>query len=74
MKERNWVYETLLKDARYAIASKSRELVYETYGAAKMAWCLDRITKDQFYTFNDMLIVKTLNNGRLMNEWDREDL
>lgn len=31
------VSRKLEKDARYALASHSRDLVYQTYGAAKMA-------------------------------------
>lgn len=64
--------EQLKHAAEYAINSKSRELVYETYGAAKMAWACEAISKEEFYQLNDLLVVKTLNNGRLMNEWQRE--
>ena len=56
------IYDVLLKNAEYAIASLSRDLVYEAYGAAKCAWALDAITKEQFYNLNDILVVKGLNN------------
>lgn len=58
------VYERLLKDARYALNSLSRDLVYETYGAAKMARNLEAITHDEFMTLNDLLIRDGLNNYR----------
>lgn len=64
--------EQLQRSAEYAINSKSRELVYETYGAAKMAWACEAISKEEFYQLNDLLVVHTLNNGRLMNEWAKE--
>ena len=66
------LFEKLLRSAEYAIHSKSKELVYQTYGAAEMAYDLSGITKDEFYQLNDLLIRKTLNNGRLMNEWARQ--
>lgn len=58
------VYERLLKDARYALNSLSRDLVYETFGAAKMARNLEAITHDEFMTLNDLLIRDGLNNYR----------
>lgn len=64
--------EQLRRSAEYAINSKSRNLVYETYGAAKMAWACEAISKEEFYELNELLVVQTLNNGRLMNEWHKE--
>lgn len=56
------VFYQLEKDARYALNSHSRDLVYQTYGAARMAWQLDAITKLQFNRLNEMLVVKGLND------------
>lgn len=56
------IYEELIRRANYALRSHSRNLVYETYGAAKMAYTLKVITKDELYTLNDMLIKKGLND------------
>lgn len=56
------VYQDLLKKAQYAIASLSRDLVYETYGMAKMAYQLDAINKGEFYELNRILVRDGLNN------------
>lgn len=56
------VYDGLIKDARYALNSINRDLVYQTYGAASMAYELGAITKEQFYDLNDMLIRDGLND------------
>lgn len=56
------IYESLLKAANYALTSHSRDLVYETYGAAKMARKLKGITYEEFGTLNAMLINKGLND------------
>ncbi len=58
----NTIYEKLLKSAKYALKSHSRDLVYETFGAAKMAFNLKAITKSEFYELNDMLVVHGLND------------
>ena len=42
------VFYQLEKRAQYALNSHSRDLVYETYGAAKMARQLQAITALQF--------------------------
>ena len=57
-------FKYLLKEAAYALNSHSRDLVYETYGMAKMAYNLDAITKDQFYSLNDMLVTHGLNDPK----------
>ena len=62
--EPNDIFAGLERDAKYALNSHSRDLVYETYGAAKMAYKLGAITKDQFYWLNDTLVVNGLNNPR----------
>ena len=53
------LFEKLLRSAEYAIRSRSKELVYQTYGAAEMAYDLSGITKDEFYQLNDLLVRKT---------------
>lgn len=60
--DQNALFASLERDAKYALNSHSRNLVYETYGAAKMAWQLGAITKPQFYLLNDMLVVHGLND------------
>ena len=58
----NAIFARLEREAKYALNSHSRNLVYETYGAAKMAWELGAITKPQFYLLNDLLVVHGLND------------
>ena len=58
------VYESLVKNADYALANLSRDLVYEVYGMAQMAYKLGGITKNEFYALNDKLIRDGLNNYR----------
>ena len=55
-------YEHLLKQATYALKSHSRDLVYEAFGAAKMARNLGAITSEQMKTLNDMLVRHGLND------------
>lgn len=62
--ENSAIYNELIKRANYALASKSRDLVYETYGAAKMALKLEAITKEQFFELNEMLVHNGLNNPK----------
>lgn len=56
------IYEQLIKEAKYSLNSHSRSLVYQTYGKALMAWKLKAISKDEFYTLNDMLVRYGLND------------
>ena len=56
--------DTLKKEATYALNSKSRDLVFEVYGKAKMACELKAITFEEFSIINDMLIVNAVNNRR----------
>ena len=60
--DQNTLFARLEREAKYALNSHSRNLVYQTYGAAKMAFELDAITKPQFYLLNDMLLVHGLND------------
>lgn len=58
------IYEDLMKEADYALNSKSLNLTYEVYGKAKMARKLCAITKEQFFELNEKLIVKGVNNPK----------
>lgn len=55
-------YDMLMKRAIYSRNSKSRDLVMETYGAAKAAYDLKAITWPQFSELNRVLIVEGINN------------
>ena len=57
-----FTFHRLEHKAQYALRSHSRDLVYETFGAAKMAYQLEAITKEQFFWLNDMLVVHGLND------------
>lgn len=58
------LFEELKRKAQYALNSLSRDLVYETYGMAKMAVNLNAITYDEFMVLNTMLVRDGLNNYR----------
>lgn len=58
----NEIYQYLLRRAQYAIRSRSRDLVYQTYGEAKMAWKLGAITPAQCRELNDLLVRRGLND------------
>lgn len=60
--DRNALFARLEKEAKYALRSHSRNLVYQTFGAAKMAFELEAITKPQFYLLDELLVVKGLND------------
>ena len=60
--DQNVLFYRLKREAKYALNSHSRNLVYQTYGAAKMARELDAITKPQFDLLNEMLVVHGLND------------
>lgn len=60
--DQNVLFDRLEREAKYALNSHSRNLVYQTYGAAKMARELGAITKPQFYLLNDLLVVHGLND------------
>lgn len=62
MNDQNVLFASLERDAKYALNSHSRNLVYQIYGAAKMARELGAITKPQFDLLNDMLVVHGLND------------
>ena len=55
------IYLQLKKEIEYALNSKSLTLAYQAYGAVKMAYRLEAISKEQFFTLNDMVIVNGIN-------------
>ena len=61
--EQSWI-DYLQERAKYAIASRSRELVYETYGMAKGLRMAGAISKDEMWTMTNILVRDTMNNGR----------
>ena len=58
------VYLYLCDKAEYALNSRSIELMYEAYGAAKMARKLSAITQEQFIALNTKLVRNGINNPR----------
>lgn len=58
----NSIFDALKKRGDYAINSESRDLVFETYGAAKMARSLGAISKEEMFALNDQLIAKGIND------------
>ena len=62
--DQNAIFSGLERDAKYALNSHSRDLVYQTYGAASMARSLGAITHDQYMRLSAMLVTNALNNPR----------
>ena len=60
--DQNALFARLEREAKYALNSHSRNLVYQTYGGAKMVLEVNATTKPQFYLLNDMLVVHGLND------------
>lgn len=46
------MFESLVKDAKYAINTNNRYLIMETYGRAKMARKLEYISFNEFRMLN----------------------
>lgn len=61
------LFDTLNMRADYAINSKSKSLVYQTYGECLMAEELGAITWNEFTALNTRLVRNTMNNGQLWN-------
>ena len=59
------LYEKLAKDIEYAKRSKSRELLYETYGALKMAYNLGEISYPEFAELNIKAVREGINNASI---------
>lgn len=58
------VYQRLTDEADFALQNKSLTLAHEAYGAAKMAFNLDAITKEQFFELNTKLVRNGINNAK----------
>ncbi len=58
----NEIFERLCRDAAYAIRSNSTELVYQCYGATKMAKTLKGISKEEYEKLHRALIPGWMNN------------
>lgn len=56
------MFERLVKEAKYAINTNSRDLIMETYGMAKMARELEYISFDEFLKLTSMLIRDGIDN------------
>ena len=56
------MFERLVKDAKYAINTNSRDLIMETYGMAKMARKLEYISFDEFMKLTSMLFRDVIDN------------
>ena len=50
------IYNQLFNEAEYAQRSLSRDLLFETYGKAKMALQLGVITQNEFMEINSLTI------------------
>ncbi len=62
------VMKDLVSDAAYAIRSNSTELVYQCYGAAKMAHSLGAISWEAFKKLNHTLVSGWMNAGDKQRE------
>lgn len=58
------VFCQLCTEARYAMNSRSILLMYQAYGATKMAWKLGAISNDEFFELNETLVRNGINNPR----------
>lgn len=56
------MFERLVKEAKFAINTNSRDLIMETYGIAKMARELEYISFDEFLKLTSMLIRDGIDN------------
>lgn len=56
------ITKELFRSAHYALNSHSRDLVFQIYGEAIMAYNLNVITKDGFFELCTMLVRNGINN------------
>lgn len=62
--------DTLARDIEYAKRSKSRELLYEAYGALKMAYNLGAINYSKFTELQIKAVREGLNNASIWRKGD----
>lgn len=60
----NPAFRSLCRETEYAMNSRNLLLMYEAYGAAKMARELGAISKDEFFELNEKLVRNGINNPR----------
>lgn len=60
----NPAFRSLCREAEYAMNSRNLLLMYEAYGAAKMARELGAISKDELFELNKKLVRNGINNPR----------
>lgn len=63
------IMKELERQSKYAIASKSRHLVFEVYGLLKGLRMAGAISKDEFFKYNTILVRDTMNNGPVWNSF-----
>lgn len=59
------LYDRLMEEIEYAKRSKSRVLLYEAYGAVKMARELNAICYDEFKELNTAAVRNGINNAEI---------
>ena len=59
------LYDRLMEEIEYAKCSKSRVLLYEAYGAVKMARELNAICYDEFKELNTAAVRNGINNAEI---------
>lgn len=62
--DNNEIYKSLIKEAECALKSKRKNLVYQAYGAARMARMCGAISKDAFLMLNRKLVRDGINNPK----------
>lgn len=67
----NAVIKMVWKDARYAAASYSENLMYQTYGKLQMARTLKIVSYDDSQELHRFIIKEHINNGPWRNECEK---
>ena len=66
--EKQEIIKRLWKDARYAVNSLSRPLIYKTLGALNMAVNLKAVSYEDVQEIDQYLIRDTLNNPEYLHK------
>lgn len=66
--------EQLKKEAIYAQESLLRDLLYEVYGKAEMAYQLEAISKDDFLEINHMTVYFINTHARELAEGEKNGI